>query len=288
MGFLRGFGLVVLSFLLFLSLIVLIFASSFNVMLYPGVYEKAFDKSNVYSILENQSIGSNIQFINGNEAELKNTIDGLVVNGLSYIRGDSDYLNLTVGIDQNNLRAFFEESIKNLSICSYKQDPYGDRPCKPYNMNSSQYLDGLIERRNISLLEEKNINLANLFDKDNNLSKLRDVVKIYRTLLLSLVILSVIFVIFIFVIKRRELKSAFRWNAAVFLASSIVGFFINFGKIFVLSNINLPSELSVFRDSIVVVLDSVFGRIFVYSLIALLISIVLFAFSFFVGKKDKK
>jgi len=285
MGFLRGLGLVIFSILLVLFLIVLIFASSFNTMLYPQVYQQAFEKSNIYPLMENQTFGSNTQFIKKDGEGMKNVLNELIINGLSYIRGESDSPNLTIEIDQSNLRGFFEGSVGNLSVCSYKQDPYGSIPCKPSEMNSSQYLDGLIESRNITILKTANVDLAKEFDKDNNLSKLRDVVKIYKTLILALIVLSFLMATFILLLKRKELRSGFRWLGTPLLISLLLGLFINFGKTFLINSINLPSELSMFRGSMEVVFNSVFGRIFLYSLILLLLGIIFWVVSFFIEKK---
>ena len=285
MGFLRGLGLVIFSILLVLFLIVLIFASSFNTMLYPQVYQQAFEKSNIYPLMENQTFGSNTQFIKKDGEGMKNVLNELIINGLSYIRGESDSPNLTIEIDQSNLRGFFEGSVGNLSVCSYKQDPYGSIPCKPSEMNSSQYLDGLIESRNITILKTANVDLAKEFDKDNNLSKLRDVVKIYKTLILALIVLSFLMATFILLLKRKELRSGFRWLGTPLLISLLLGLFINFGKTFLINSINLPSELSMFRGSMEVVFNSVFGRIFLFSLILLLLGIIFWVVSFFIEKK---
>lgn len=255
-------------------------------MLYPQVYQQALEKSNVYQLLENQTLGNNLQFIKGNQEELKSTINGLLINGLSYIRGETDSPNLTIEVDQKNLRSIFEPSIGNLSVCNYNQDPYGDKPCKPQNMGNSQYLDGLIESKNITALKATKVDIASLLDKDNNLSKLREAVKTYKTLILTLAILSLLMALFILLLKRKELRSGFRWLATPLLISSLLGLFLNFGKTFLVSTINLPSELSMFRGSIEVVLDSVFGRIFIYSLIILILGIILLVVSFFIEKKN--
>ncbi len=96
MGFLRGVGLTIL--IIIFSLIIISFSLliSFNQLLYPQIYEKAFDKGGVYSFLETQ-----LKISENNNTRIM--INELLEKSLVYIRGESDKLEINWNINNERI-----------------------------------------------------------------------------------------------------------------------------------------------------------------------------------------
>ncbi len=278
----KNFLLVFVSVLLVLSLFSLGILWSFHIFIYPQVYEKALAESGAYNSINLTDVpgGSFIKIPNGGIPAL---VDGLLENTLSYLRGDSSTLNLTLEVDSGKLNKFFLDSASNFRICSPGENPFNasEPNCRPSDINASDYLNQVLEKKNFTIPDGGKVNLADVFGlKNSDTAKIRNYVVNYQYLMYGIFFLVLIFSVLIFFIS----DSRTRWSGIDFFLSGVLVFLISslissFAFNAVLKEIGFVQKIA--GELIGVFLS----RLKTYSFVVGGIGIIGFVLSFFIKKK---
>ena len=249
MSFLKKLGVFIISSILILFLIILSFSFTLNSLLYPQTYFQAFDRSGIYDYIEdNLNISQGAIFISMPNGP-KPLIETLFSNILSYLRSDTDTLNLTVKIDQEKLRNFFLDSLNSTKECLPNQDPFNKtNPCLPKGMNHSEFLDNFLERKNISFFEKDTIDLTQVYGLEEgskgkeSLMQIREYIEKYKLAQWILWVLVIIFISFIYLLQQNK-KKFFKTLGLILLISSLGILTISY----IINNLsfNLPNPLLV-------------------------------------------
>jgi len=243
MNFLKRIGIFILSAISIFLLIILSLSFTLNYFLYPQIYLQTFEKAEVYKYINNnleKSIGVN--FIKISSEEFKPIIESLLSNFLSFMRSDTEDLNLTINIDVKTLEGILSNSLQNLKPCSKSQYSFDiENPCIPKGKSAEQFLNEFIENSNQSLFEKNTIDLAKIYNFEENsenresLDKIREYLQYYQILNIVLIIIILILFLSIFLLQKLNVKKLLMTTGKIFIISSIFILII----IYLLSNINL-------------------------------------------------
>ncbi len=287
--------LIIISFFLILSTMLLIIGIFANSFLYPGIYAQSFEKSGLYRAidenLENLPTGS---FVIIPEGGSKVIIEEFLANILSYIRSDTDKLSLTLRIDQEELRNFFISEAEKIPVCRQNQDPFADKenPCRPVASTPEEFMNDYFEENSIETPDTDVADLTKVYGLEEGsegretLNKLRSAVQIYKKALYLLAGIIILGIILIFLLAR-SFKSLFRWVGSISLiAGAILMAGITFGE-------NSAQNIQIAQDEITSnfvasVIPVVFTKIRVLVYITLVIGFCLVLLSFFFRKSKTK
>ncbi len=289
MGAGRSILLAFLSIILALSLFILGLFWSIHALLYPQIYENALADNNAYSLINFSQItgGDLIKLPAGGVEAL---VNGLLENSLSYLRGNSKTLNLTVEVNTEKLNSILLDGINSLPVCSQGTDPFasGEIPsCVPSGTNSSGFLNQILQKNNLTSIENQNVNLALVLGlKQSDTAKARSYITIYRYSFYGLMAFVIALAVLMFFIS----PSRTRWQGVVFLISGIIVLvsvtaLLSFALQNIPSNLWGTNTLALISKEIVNTLSS---RVKIYSLVIGIIGIVAFIVSFFIKKKAEK
>ncbi len=163
MGVGKNILLVFVSFLLVLSIIFLGIFWSLHTFLYPQIYEKALSESGAYNSLNLTDVVGG-SFIKIPSTGVQGIVNTLLENTLSYMRGDSSNLNLTLEVDTQKLNDFFLKNVQDFRVCNPGEEPFnGTEPvCRPADVNVSKYLDQVLQKKNFTAEELWRLFLSSL------------------------------------------------------------------------------------------------------------------------------
>ncbi len=216
-----------LAIILLISLIISIFGSSLMVFLYSGIYQAVLDKNNVYGLIEQGlSKEGQLDFTNIGEETPKVFTDRMIDNFLSYVRGDSDNPDLTIRLKKEAILNLFTSKIDKIRICNNGEDPFNaNAPCRPYNKNSSEFLNEYLKENNINFLEQDTINLLDILDPDRNITKLRNIVLIYKKIIYITIFISLLSILLIILFNIKENHKGLRWIGIPFILAGSIAIF---------------------------------------------------------------
>ncbi|MDP3987128.1 MAG: hypothetical protein Q8P81_02785 [Nanoarchaeota archaeon] len=284
MSVIRNILLVVLSFFLIILLFISATLLTANSLLYPDVYVEALKESGAYGFLSNAT--EEVQggsFIEVPEGGLDVAVEDLLTNFLSYLRGDSEELNLTIGIDGNELRSFFEEQAEKVPVCNSGEEPYsgeGDSLCRPSDTNVSEFLDEALLRGNITLPEGGRVDLAEVYGFNNSeMLQVREHIQTYNTVTYIFFFLDIVLIILIFVVSKSMKKGVMVSGINLILA----GTGILVASVIVASFVNIPNiEFALVSNIFLIVKDFIISKQNFYGILLLAVGGVLTVSSIFV------
>jgi len=210
------------------SLLVTVTLLTANTLLYPDIYVKALDgEGGASGVLadDTESIDGG-EFVNTSSEEFDVEVEKLITNFLSYLRGETNELNLIIDLDGGALWAFLEEQVEKLPACGSGKELYsteGDALCKPANKTSSEFLDEALAENNITLPESQSIDLAEVYEIDTDgLGQIREGVRMYKIAIYIFLFLSVVFSVLIFVAAKDIKKGSMILGIDLVVAGLIV------------------------------------------------------------------
>jgi hypothetical protein len=285
MGFVKGLLLISLSSTLILLVFMFGILWSVNSFLYPQIYEKVLNDSGAYNMINVSQLpgGSFIKIPSGGVEALSNN---LLESTLSYLRGDSMTLNLTLEIDNQKLNDFFLSQIEQLPTCTLGENPLSgnDPVCIPPGVNASQYLDSFIKEKNFTIVQGGSVNLADVLGlKDPEIANIKEYVMYYQYVLYGTFLLTVLISI------RRFFVSDYRtlWSGISLIIGGSLVFLLGFLAFpFALSNI--PSEISFVQSVSKDLADYLYMRITNYTLAAVGVGFIGVILSPFIRRKKKE
>ena len=288
MGVAKNIILGFVSFLLVLSFSLTILLGSANMLLYPQVYQTAFDDNNAYDFIKNElnkNSGSSIEIP---EEGLRLSVNSLFENLLSYIRGDSENLNLKIELTNENLKSFVKENLKNLPVCKDGEEPFAGEKvvCMPSGKTSDEFADEVVEKNNLG---NQQIDMGEAMGfKEENLQQAKSYVQTYKLILYGLIFFSALMILLCFVLSLDDISVSARFLGTSLMISGIsviVSIFVSSGVLTkILSESAVFSSISIANGVTQSLFEQVFSRAKIYSYASLGIGIASFAFSIVLGK----
>lgn len=287
MGLVKDFGLALISIFLVISIVIFSILGSAGMLLYSGFYEQVIDDSNIYDLANLSEIEGG-DFIEIPNETLESLVEPLIDNSLSYIRGEDDELNLTLDINEESLRGFFEAQAEKIRICDEGEESFtgDDVNCRPPEKNVSEFLEEVLERNNVTILEGGSVDLKEVYNlSDSDLENVRDGVQVSRMVFYGIVLLMILFIGLIFLFTRKSAKSFLMWLGSDFFAAGIlVVMFGLFSSGVLLGNLDIEDSLGGLVESAVGIL---LNRLSVYGFFFLFAGILIFSASFLFKSKNK-
>ena len=272
-----------ISLLLVLSIFILGIFWSLHTFIYPQIYEKALGDSGAYNSFNLSEIQGGGNFIKIGSGGIQPVVNRLLENTLSYLRGDTSKLNWTLEVGRQKLKDLFVKDAEELRVCNSGESSFnGTEPvCRPRDVNASEYLDQVLDKKNFTLLEEGKVDLANFLGVNKTgLEGVRNYVMNYNEIFYGLIVLIVLLIGVIFFVSdswtRWSGADLFLGGAGVFAISSIIS------QILLIS---IPSEVSFLQKTLNELFGIFTGRLQTYSYVFLGWGILFFVISFFIKKK---
>jgi len=282
---LKKLTLVVISAMLYISLFIAVFGSSVQILLFPEIYKTALEKNNMYDYIEEQIAAKGYipSTIFVKEA-VKSNVNKLIKNALSYIRGDVDNLELTINFN-DTLQSFFEERASDLPVCDNNQNPLEDL-CVSEDMNATEFLNMLYENQQIDPNEFSAVNIGDVVDL-SALQQVREAVSLFRKILLASIILSIVFMIMIIILNRKNVIAMTEYIDADLFGVALVMFGISY---FFKNNIGrfIPESFSLFEGLLTSLVFAILDLMIYYGGALVLIGIILIVFTFIYKIMNKK
>ena len=289
MGLIKNIFIGVISLFLILSISLLIFSGGLNALLHPQVYENALKENNFYDTIDFSKVhgGEFIKMPNGVEF----LVDNLLENFFAYIRGETEEPNLTIQIDGENLRDFFKERMNEFPECGANEDAYdaeGNPKCRPPGKTTDEFLDDFLKSKNVTILGRESVDLSNVYNlQDENISRIRGFVKLFRLAFFGLIFFSAFLTVLIFILSLDSISSGMRTTGINFFIAGIsvipAGILIPKFLTEKISSINLPIAAGIAEQVVL----GVISRINFYAYVAMGIGAALFAMSFAFWKIGK-
>ncbi len=298
MGFLRGVLIAVISSVIFLMLMSFGISLGMNQLLYPQVYENALEKGGAYDFIDGQAGGfksesGSINFVIMGAGGIRGQINELIEKSLEYIRGDSGRFELYWDINKTEIKEFFRKEAAKIRVCSSKEiDNYyaGEVDCRPSGMTVDDFLNKELKERNVTILNdnESRINVLDIYDKERNIEKAREIVMWYEVLRYILVLLIALFMALVILISKNKLRGGLKKIGATLVLAGIWLFIIaKISGSFLFSNIiSKMMVIPAIGKSADAIISPVVNSIGNYGLIFLVIGIASFIASFFFMKHD--
>ncbi|MBM3232928.1 hypothetical protein FJZ18_02050 [Candidatus Pacearchaeota archaeon] len=285
----RYIGLIFFSIILILSLITAITATSARVFLNPSIYESAFEKSNAFETLAKSAIPQDSPQ-NIPSEELKNQGNQLIRNLLSYLKSETQTLNLTIVIQPSLIKSILAERVEKARVCNQNESPYisGKLVCKPSGVPNDVLVNQAFIEGGFSEDKPLIVDLGKM-NGDNNamFQDLRGYISGMQSAKIISWIVVIISLIAIFFLCSTY-PSRMRWIGAPLI---IAGIFL----MGVVQGVAAAIDDALNNPQIAQVLQTVFKEIvkpfqssmFIFSIISGILGILLFASSFFLKPKTK-
>lgn len=299
MGFAKGVFIGVLSLATIILIIVLSLTAVSYTLLYPNTYTSALEEAGFFSVMEkNFEKIDGAFFIKLPHEGLRYLFEDLLDRIFSYIRSDTDELNLTVEVDREKIKTFFIGSIEALPLCDTTTNPLDPNAnCKPSNKVPEEFLDQILESRNVTVLENDYVDLGSVYGISDNsegierLNKLREFVSLYQKILIATFLIIVLFIFLIYLVKKNSKKSFLRILGIIFLLSSTIlllsanTFISNKGELMNITKFS--SENNLLKNAGEIFIERLIYRVYTESIIGLVLGSVLILVSFFINSPDK-
>lgn len=266
----------VISFILIITIPLVIAGFAGTSMLYPEAYISAFEKEGIYDKLP-QMLSEN-----GGVAGLftrdflKSNIDRTLANALAYIRGESNEPDISIAIDRNQIRSLLLARINEIPQCPAGVTPTSQTApeCFPAGFNRAQFADATL---NSAEIPDK----IDLLDAQPQLKdamdKFRSGVGIFWSALYGLAALSALLLLLMIFLTRKSAKSMLRWvgsTLAISGATMVATSFVLTGIVTTALKSQLASSESV-MSLVAAVMDVFASNMMLYSAAVLVIGLVL-------------
>ena len=282
---------ILLVIIMTLCLVMLIVMFFLNQLLYPNMYVSSLKQAGAFDYAEPQLAQSGpTSFIKIPEGGVEVLMKDFMTNLLSYLRSNTDMLNLTVQLDKQKLRSFFLSQMQNVSICSRGEQPdYDDLEnlCRPSNISTDRFLDEFLTMKNLTFFQSDTVDLVPVYGLEEGsegrerLEKVRGYVRYARYGMIFLVLFILGLVALNFRLERRNRGSFMRWTGSSFILAgaiviSLIGLAVSRMK-----SITPPSEFPLLAGLGNTIVNVVTSKFYLFAGIALVIGLGLFVGSFF-------
>ena len=290
MSVIKGVLLTLVSFFLVVSLVLSTVLLTSGVLLHPDIYVNTLEENDVSGALREVVNGSEeVEIVNISSDEINTVAESLIDNLLSYLRGDSDKLNLTINLNGSALKDVLAEQVEGLPVCLLGEQQNSNSEssiCRPSDKSPREFLDEILENGNITIPEGQSVDLAEVYGlESNDLEKARSYVGTYETVKYTFLFLVLLFSGIIFVISGNLRKGSMILGIDIFVA----GVLALIASLIASSLINIPEIGFEFLVGIVLsIKDFLISRQNTYSIMLMTLGGVLISISFFLKKEDQK
>jgi len=290
MSVIKGVLLTLVSFFLVVSLVLSTVLLTSGVLLHPDIYLNTLEENDLSGALRHVANGSEEgERVNISSEEINTATGSLIDNLLSYLRGDSDRLNLTINLNSSTLKDVLAEQVEGLPVClpGEQQNSNSESSiCRPADKSPREFLDEILENGNITIPEGQSVDLAEVYGIENNsLEQARSYIGTYKTVRYTFLFLVLFFSGLIFVISRNLRKGSMILGIDIFLA----GVLALMTSLIASSLINIPEIGFEFLVGIILsIKDFLISRQNTYSIMLMTLGGVLIGISFFLRKEDQK
>ncbi|MEK6888444.1 MAG: hypothetical protein AABX14_05870 [Candidatus Aenigmatarchaeota archaeon] len=284
MSLIRSFALVIISALFIVSLSVAMVGISTNELLYPGIYEKVFEKNNLYDIAQEkllQQTGLPQGAITNDE--IRSGINTLLSNVFSYLRSETTELNLKLSINQDSIRSYLASQMSNLPTCQAGLSP---PDCKPPGMTTMQLVDYMLSQSSVNLADMSRIDLSQFVPQiKDQLDSMRQIVQLFQKLILALLLLSIILIALLVLLARNH--GLAKWLGINLLVCGVVVMIIgSILSILMEKVINITeNQISVIFKGII---SAVSGTILLYGALLFIVGLLFLLYHFLSTRKKSK
>jgi len=224
MAIIKKAGVIVLSLMIIFSLVTLTLLISLQSLLNVGTYTTALEDAGVYDFMEKQlSQGQSFIVMNGG---IRQEINNILSKILDYINGKANREDLTLTIDQEEIKRFYIQEASKIRICDVGETPWATEEinCRPANLTAEEAVDLYFQEMDIELPGGSGgkINLLDIYDRDGNIENIREAVRIQKIILYALIIFILILAGLIMLIDKKEIKKAYRTIGFDLVISGII------------------------------------------------------------------
>jgi len=276
--------LVVMGILLVLAVFVSSTLLTANTLLYPEVYIESLEDNRVYEYFDNFTGGvPGGEFVDVPESGIKIVVDGALVNFLSYTRGDSEKLDLTLKIEGSSAKDFLVSQVENFPECDSEKilSEGPEEVCIPAGTDPSEFVDEIFEENNITL-ESTSIDLVEVSGLDvSGVERVRENVELYRMILYAILFFSFALIGLIFFAASDPKVGLMVTGISLFVGGAFVTISSLVTRSF-LSSISLGIEI--LKNVVVSLAETLLSRHMTYGFVLIGLGAVTFGASFFVAK----
>ncbi|MDP2925831.1 MAG: hypothetical protein Q8N99_05660 [Nanoarchaeota archaeon] len=295
MGVIKSIFRYIIYLMIINIIILVIFAFSFNSLFYPDIYTKSFEKNNIYEYFDKTLEKASIkQTIIMPEEGIRGLINDKIDKVLSYVRSDSDELDLAVKLNKDAILSSVEKNIKSIQKCVKGASPIKDNKiiCRPPEMTSKEFMNYLFKKNIIEepeILKNDTIDLKELIDKDNNLSQLRKAYSFYKTGKYAVLAILLFLVFILFLLYLDSFEGFIKSLKIILVVSGAIGITIGYSMTAIASKqINNIAEQEpnlepVFKSLAIDIIKGLSDKIFYISAFVFIIGITLIILSFIVS-----
>lgn len=287
MGFVRSVSLLFLSLVYVSATAATLISLSLLVLLDPELYVQALDNADAFNIVEEYASESPFP-----PEETRPLLVHLINNTMLYLSGETETLDATVDVSKY-VDEYFTMRAREFRVCNPGETPYiGTQPnCRPSDQTPQQYLENTLRMMNISTASMGTVNLADVYDPENNREKLRDGIKLFRVSIFGMIFLAFTSLAGIFILTIHS-QHQLRWVTINVLIVSLLTLAGGFASYYFLQSVlpeiiagQLPEfeqELTAFSQTI---LSEVVISFILYSAIAFFIGVILIIADIFYRKR---
>ena len=193
-------------------------------LLDPNIYKDILSEANFYETIETQIRAGGVSENVIPSNIIIPTVSSIIDNFISYLKNDTETLNLNIEVG-DSVKVFFEEKVKELPICESGVNPFvsEDAKCRPPNMPISEFLDKALEHQGVDVSQfEGPVNLAEVWDPDNNASTLKEKLNIFKKVILASWAFSILLILIIYILSTSLLSALFTISLSIILSGIIL------------------------------------------------------------------
>lgn len=288
MGKGRSVLLGIISFVLITIIPVVIMGFAAMPLLYPAAYLDAMEKAGIYEKAP-QAIASKDSTLGQlfTENFMRTNAERMLANGLAYVRGEANGLDLSIPLDRNEIRNILLQRVNLLPECPSGTLPQSNEnpECLPAGINRIQYVDAVLNQAQVPDKIDMTTALPQLKAAAD---KMRSLVGTFYLALYGMLALTILLFLAVIFLTRHSPKSALKWVGTTLLISGVTVLALSF----VLTSVVMSAVASQIDSSeiintlISVVLETLASGMKTYSIAIAVIGIILAAVSWKIkGKK---
>jgi len=288
MGF-RGVILFLLSLLLAISLALTIVGFQGFTLLQANTYLPSLEQHGFYNVIAS-NLGQGEVVVALNDT-IKQFMERSINEVFDYINERTDTLNLTVDLSKVDVRSILTAKIGSLPVCADNADwSTIGTICRPAGLSAEEAYDKANREGKIPSIP-KSIDLTSYINEGGKLDSLREKAHIYRVLVYSALIVSIVLMILILLVGYNTHSRGLR-NIGVPIILAGVGTFSGaYLGIGIAAGTIPPTPPGLNfnpADVLFDILDIIKSRLIITGIALIIIGLIVFVCSFVFARKDDK
>lgn len=298
MGIVKSGVLGFLAVFVALCVVLLIVLLSLNSLLYPEIYIEGLKESGALSEMEGQLQQIPVAgFIKMPDGSFEALISAMLSNLFSYLRSESDDLNMTIEIDEAKLKELVLQQLGRIRTCNPGELPNPQDPssiCMPGDQDADEIVRKFLAEQNLTILENNKLDLSKIYGLGvgsparKSLDELRKYVAVYKMAIFLFAFFIIILLSVMFFLEYHNTPGFMRWAGfPVLIAGVIVMFFAMLGINAINENI-AGSESSIMSEILKIAIKNITSELYFYSAVAIAFGLIVFLISFVARREDSE